>query len=598
MKGHFQSTFWSPCHPLPASQKVARVVSPYRQLLQRFPPETLEALGRLPREMLQEMAEIGLFGLTIPAAYGGLGFTLREYLKVVEEMVRLDMAAALASLAHLSIGAKAIELFGNEAQKQQYLVPAASGAMIFSYALTEPKIGSDAQHIETRAELSKDGRHYLLNGQKTYITNANYAGALTVFAQMDRARPGFMGAFIVETGWAGVKIGKDMPKMGLKASSTAAIQFREVRVPIENLIGTPGDGFKIAMTVLNYGRLALGAASLGMMRQSLADMTKRAASRIQFGVPIRNFPLIQEKLVKARVNSFVAAAMNDFTAALLEQDPTANLAVETSHCKLFGTTRAWDTLYDAFQVAGGSAYLATNPYEKRLRDFRVATVFEGTTEIHSIYPALSSMRNLDKQVRALGGFRLSRLRLLFSQFVKNAQWPLSFEDRTMKKASRLARANARTVRRLLILGLLLHGKRVSEKQFLLRRITTLSLYLYGLLTVLATMPVREKPGNIHREGLNLLRFFLAEAKKARKRNRWLCDSEEQRMIEPLARGLSYELHESRYNPEHASLPGPGITIRHSSSRNPEKEPGSRLNYNMPVTPRTGHFIGDSEVGGW
>ena len=136
-----------------------------------------------------------------------------------------------------------------------------------------------------------------------------------------------------------------------------------------------------------------------MMRQSLADMTKRSASRIQFGVPIRNFPLIQEKLVKARVNSFVAAAMNDFTATLLQQDPNANLAIETSHCKLFGTTRAWDTLYDAFQVAGGSAYLATNPYEKRLRDFRVATVFEGTTEIHSIYPALSGMRNLGNQLR-------------------------------------------------------------------------------------------------------------------------------------------------------------------------------------------------------
>ncbi len=259
---------------------------------------------------------------------------------------------------------KGIELFGDEAQKQKYLIPAASGKMIFSYALTEPRIGSDAQHIETRAERSPDGQHYLLNGQKTYITNANYAGALTVFAQMDPTRPGFMGAFIVETGWTGVKIGKDMPKMGLKASSTAAIQFREVKVPAENLLGKPGDGFKIAMTILNFGRLALGAASAGMMRQSLEDMRKRASSRVQFGVPIRNFPLIREKLAKAEVNRFTCAAINDFTAALLQRAPTSNLAAETSHCKLFGTTRAWETLYDAFQVAGGSAYLATNPIRK------------------------------------------------------------------------------------------------------------------------------------------------------------------------------------------------------------------------------------------
>ena len=162
--------------------------------------------------------------------------------------------------------------------------------MIFSYALTEPRIGSDAQHVETMAELSDDATHYVLNGQKTYITNANYAGGLTVFAQMDGKRPGFMGAFIVETSWDGVKIGKDMPKMGLKASSTAAIQLKDVRVPVENLLGKPGDGFRIAMAVLNYGRLGLGAASVGMMDQSLKDMMKRATTRIQFGVPIGDFP--------------------------------------------------------------------------------------------------------------------------------------------------------------------------------------------------------------------------------------------------------------------------------------------------------------------
>ncbi len=262
-EGTFPKDLFDSFAPFPHSEKADRVIEGYRQLLQEFPPETLEAEGRLPPEMLQGMAGIGLFGFSIPVAYGGLGFDTREYMRVVEGMVRLDMAAALASLAHLAIGVKGIELFGNEAQKQKYLIPAATGKMIFSYALTEPRIGSDARHIETRAERSPDGQHYLLTGQKTYITNANYAGGLTVFAQMDPARPGFMGAFIVETGWTGVKIGRDMPKMGLKASSTAAMQFREVAVPAENLLGKPGDGFKIAMTILNYGRLALGAASLG-----------------------------------------------------------------------------------------------------------------------------------------------------------------------------------------------------------------------------------------------------------------------------------------------------------------------------------------------
>jgi acyl-CoA dehydrogenase family member 9 len=523
--------------PFPHSEKADRVIEAYRQILQDFPPEVLEAGGRLPPEMLQEMAGIGLFGLSIPLIYGGLGFEIWEYMRVVEGMVALDMAAALASLAHLAIGVKGIELFGDDIQKQKYLIPAASGKMIFSYALTEPRIGSDAQHIETKAELSPDGKHYLLNGQKTYITNANYAGALTVFAQMDPPRPGFMGAFIVETGWTGVKIGKDMPKMGLKASSTAAIQFREVKVPAENLLGKPGDGFKIAMSVLNFGRLALGAASLGMMRRSLEDMCKRASSRVQFGVPIRSFPLIQEKFARAEVNRFTCAAINDFTASLVQQAPTSNLAVETSHCKLFGTTRAWETLYDAFQVAGGSAYLATNPYEKRLRDFRVATVFEGTTEIHSIYPALSALRTLSKSFKEMKENKDSIIRFLLKSLIPRAEWPLAFSNKTLKRASRLARANANSVRRMLFWGLLIHGKEVLEKQFLLRRITTLSLFLFGLLALLAKLAAEEKTGLLKEEDLLMLQYFLEEAKEARKRNRRFFDSRKERLLSNIAKGL-------------------------------------------------------------
>jgi acyl-CoA dehydrogenase family member 9 len=528
-EGEFPRDLFHSFAPFPHSEKADRVIEAYRQLLQEFPPEALEAEGRLPAAMLREMAGIGLFGLSIPVAFGGLGFDAWEYMRVVEGMVALDMAAALASLAHLAIGVKGIELFGDDDQKQRYLVPAASGKMIFSYALTEPRIGSDAQHIETMAELSPDGQHYLLNGQKTYITNANYAGALTVFAQMDPTRPGFMGAFIVETGWTGVKIGKDMPKMGLKASSTAAIQFREVKVPAENLLGRPGDGFKIAMTILNFGRLALGAASAGMMGRSLEDMHKRASSRVQFGVPIENFPLIREKLAKAEVNGFTCAAINDFTAFLVQQAPTSNLAAETSHCKLFGTTRAWETLYDAFQVAGGSAYLATNPYEKRLRDFRVATVFEGTTEIHSIYPALSALRSLSKHTREMKENKNSIIRFFLTSLFRRSQWPLQFKDKTLKKASRLARANANTIRRMLLLAAMVYGKKASEQQFLLRRITTLSLYLFGLLALLARLASEDKAGLLRKKNLLLLQYLLEEAKEARKKNRRLFDSRRERL---------------------------------------------------------------------
>jgi len=539
--GILDKSFLEAYRPPRKTPRVEKVLRAYHALLKDHPPSVVEQQGRVPDDMLRKMGEMGLFGLSIPEAYGGLGFDLGEYLETVEGLAQWDLSLALVSIAHLSIGNKGVVLFGTDEQKEKYLMPAATGETIFSYALTEPKTGSDARHIETWAERSPDGRHYILNGQKTYITNANYAGCLTVFAQLDPGRPGHMGAFLVETGWDGVQVGKDMPKMGLKASSTAAIQFKDVRVPVENLLGRPGDGFKIAMTILNYGRLGLGAASAGMMAQSLADMKKRASSRIQFGVPIQDFPLIQEKLVRARVNREVCSAMDALTAAFLENDPLANVAIESSHCKLFGTTRAWDTLYDALQVAGGSGFLTTQPYEKRMRDFRVTPIFEGTTEIHSIYPALFALRRMVKDMaaykdRTLPRWAFYRDRLV--QALRSVRWPLAFDDAIMKKASRLARANAKTIRWMLLKGSLYYGSKVGGEELFLRRVTTLSLYTYGLLALVAKMEADRKAGGFGPEDRDILEYFVEEARLARKADRKVLDSRRESLMKRIFRRIN------------------------------------------------------------
>ncbi len=512
---------------LEEDDKTREIIEKYEEITERYPSSHLEEQGTVPAELLEELKRIGFFGLNIPEKYGGAGLNLKQYLKVVEEIAGRDLALAIISLAHLSIGCKGIVLFGNEAQKEKYLVPAATGEMIFSYALTEPKIGSDAKHIKTWAKLSDDGSYYILNGQKTYITNANYAGGLTVFAQLDRDKPGFMGGLIVETAWDGVKIGRDMPKMGLKASSTAAIQFKDVRVPIENLLGQPGDGFKIAMTILNYGRVALGAGSAGALIQSRRDMVKQSARRIQFGVPINTFELIQEKIVKAKVDGYVTSAITAFTAGLLENDPLAAVAIESSHCKLFGTTRAWDTLYNGLQVAGGSGYLATQPYEKRMRDFRVTTIFEGTTEIHSIYPPLFVLRNLEKEMRAANRSTTSGLTFLLKGMFARAKWKLRFSHRVMNRAVRLAKANARSIRWLLHAGLMIYGKKIQKKQFFLRRLTNLSLYLFGIISVLAKIDAEQKMGRDVSAGLKVLAYIVEEALQVRKDNKRLLSSKQE-----------------------------------------------------------------------
>jgi len=476
------------------------------------------------------MRKKGFFGISLDETYGGLGISLVDCIRFVEEISAQDLASAVVFLAHLFIGIKGIELYGTDEQKRRYLPPAASGDMIFSYALTEPNFGSDARHIETKAELSEDGKYYILNGTKTYITNANYAQGLTTFAQMDPTHPGFMGAFIVETAWEGVKIGKDMPKMGIRASSTATIQFQNVHVPTENMLGKPGEGYKIALAILNYGRLALGAAAAGLIDVSLKDMIKRASGRTQFGVPIRDFPLVQEKIINARVHGFVTSCINYFTANLLESQPTEDAVIETSHCKLYGSTRAWDVLYDAMQVAGGAGYLITQPYEKRMRDFRVVPIFEGTTEIHSVYPALFLLGRLKKEIRLHKG--LSRWSFIMKAFLSSfaaMAWRLDDVDKTAQEAVRVVKTNARTIKRMLLLGIIFHGEKVAERQFFSRRITTLSLYAFGILSVLAKISGDMKLGVPKSGDLNLLRYFLEEANEARCKSTRIFDTEKEKL---------------------------------------------------------------------
>ncbi len=536
---------------------VSEIVGRYLEISAMHPDTDTEAPD-IRSALIQKMKKIGFFGLTIPKAYGGLGLGLRQYLKIVEMTMASGMALGFTALAHLSIGVKGIVLFGTEEQKQKYLVPAASGDMIFSYALTEPNTGSDARNIQTSATLSDDGSHYILNGSKTYITNANLAGAMTVFAQLDKENPGFMGAFIVETDLDGVRIGKEMPKMGLKASSTAAVRFKDVRIPRENLLGKPGDGFKIAMTILNFGRVALGAGSTGMMMQSLQDMSRRAEQRKQFGVPIGDFELIQEKIVSARVNGEVASAISAYTAAMLEKDPLAPVAIESSHCKLFGTTRAWETLYDALQVAGGAGYLTTQPYEKRMRDFRVTTIFEGTTEIHSIYPALTLLRKLAKRMRSETNGKLSQIMFVLKELALPPRWKLRFHHRTMNRAKRFAWVNAVLLRWMLAAGLLVYGRRIAQKQFFLRRITHLSLYLFGTLALLSRIDAARQRGRDLAAEIDLLAYFISSASKARRSDGFWASIRRERLHRKIVADLRHQLAEKptygrRKEPEVAAL---------------------------------------------
>ena len=228
--------------------------------------------------------------------------------------------------------------------------------------------------------------------------------------------------------------------------------------------------------------------------------------------------------------------MNDFTAGLLTENPVSGVAMESSHCKLFGTTRAWDTLYDAFQVAGGSAYLTTQPYEKRMRDFRVTTVFEGTTEIHSIYPPLFVMRRITQQLGDRSRGIMGRLGRILSGLTQRVECPVRFQHRELRKAARFARRNAASIKRRLYAGLVVYGKGISRRQFLLRRLTTLSLYVYGTLALLARYD-QQRQGEPDPVGLLVLRAFKEEGRRLRKDSRHFMETK----LDALTRQLFHHL---------------------------------------------------------
>jgi acyl-CoA dehydrogenase family protein 9 len=293
------------------------------------------------------------------------------------------------------------------------------------------------------------------------------------------------------------------------------------------------------MMVLNYGRLGLGAASIGAMEQGLEDMWKRSGSRIQFGQPIRNYQLIQEKIAKARVNADAMRAMNELTTSILSINPLSETAIETSHCKLFGTTRAWEAVYEALQVAGGSGYLSTQPYEKRMRDFRVTTIFEGTTEIHSMYPALLGLRRLGKEIKGLKG--MNRIAFILKEFLSSYKplgWKANHSEAHVRTAFLLAGANSQTIRRMLLLSLLLYGEKSAEREYLLRRITLISLYTFAVLALASKLAKQETMTGVERESLACL---IEETREVRRRSGVIADSKMEVLESRLFRQMEGQL---------------------------------------------------------
>ena len=352
--------------------------------------ERLATEGRLPDDILEEMKALGLFGLTIPEEYGGLGLTMEEEILVSIALGRTSPAFRSIMGTNNGIGSAAVVFNGTEEQKQKYLPKYASGEWISCFCLTEPEAGSDAASLKTTAV--RDGDHYVLNGTKRYITNAKVAHTFNVMARTDPDNKGARGisSFIVERDTPGITLGSVDKKMGQAGSMTCDVIFEDCRVPAENLIGEEGEGFVTAMKVLDRGRLHISGVSVGVAERLIHDSLEYALQRKQFGKPISEQQLIQGMLADSQTETYAAKCMTLETAR--KRDSGENVSTESSACKLFATEMVGRVADRAVQIHGGAGYMSEYAVERFYRDVRLFRLYEGTSQIQQVIIARNMMR--------------------------------------------------------------------------------------------------------------------------------------------------------------------------------------------------------------
>merc|ERR1711988_789421 len=478
------------------AENLAMLVEPTEKFMTEVnDPAWNDTNEKVHPDTVQGLRELGAFGLQVPCELGGVGLTNTQYARLTEIVGGNDLGVGIFIGAHQSIGFKGILLAGNDAQKEKYLPRLASGEDFAAFALTEPASGSDAGSIKTRAVPSADGKTWKLNGSKIWISNGGIAEVFTVFAKTPVTDPESgtttdkVTAFIVERKFGGVSHGPPEKKMGIKCSNTAEVYFEDVPVPAENIIGGLGNGFKVAMAILNNGRFGMAAALSGTMRAGIKKAVEHATQRNQFGSKIDTYGAIQEKIARMSMLHYATESMAYMVSGIMDSG-ASDYQLEAAISKVFASESAWFVTDEAIQILGGMGYMKDCGIEKVMRDLRIFRIFEGTNDILRLFVALTGiqfagghLRELQKAVQD----PISNFGVVLGEVSKRAKGGLGLgpgNSLAHKVHPNLSESAALVVKSIDMFGgsveklLIKHGKHIINEQFLLNRLAQPAIDIY------------------------------------------------------------------------------------------------------------------------
>ncbi len=456
--------------------------------LSEIDPVAIDREAMIPQRVIDGLGQLGMLGACLPKECGGRGLTQAQYCRLLEVLGGHCASTALFVNAHHSIGPRAIVLFGTREQQERYLPKLATGEWISAFALTEPEAGSDAANVQTTATPTDDGRSYVLNGQKRWITNGGIAQVLTVMARtpVPDSSETKITAFLVMPDMPGFEVVEArMPKCGVRGSATGRLAFHNMLVPQENILGPLGKGLRVALTVLDFGRVTFGATCTGAAKFCLQRAAQHANTRVQFGQPIGTFEMVKEKLAYMSAGTFAIESATYLTAALIDSGHD-DYMLETAMLKVFATDTLWRIINDAIQIFGGKGYFTDEPYERMMRDARINMIGEGANEVLRAFVALVGMRDVGLELKGvldalssplkhfskIGGFAGRKLEGLFRS--PEVRVHSSALQPDADRLGRTVSAFGSNVERLLRT----HREEIVDRQFQQERIADAAIELY------------------------------------------------------------------------------------------------------------------------